>query len=335
MTIPVTCEGCGKTYGAKDAYAGRKGRCPKCGAAIEVPAAADTVEPVGAGRETPTVAVSQQALTASPAALSADDSRSSPPASDQPPQDLASLLDNESDAIEQPSDGPRRPSKNPPPPRRLPTSLGQKVEKLLPSLLPVGKAILVVLAVVTVWPFIFWFFFMRKAPCASCGAVTTNKELQWIFTEWRREVRDSPPPRSPNAVDYAMYLKRQATLPPAQAAEEKRQRRQEQVDAHTRAIYQMEEFIRAVKTQGDFFLCDRCGKRGCLRCMRLEATTMEDVPIKGTIGLNPFDPNFGQFGPSWIVTLGYVEKPKFHMVHYADRKCWRDPEEEEETQASS
>ncbi|MCB9896522.1 MAG: hypothetical protein H6825_00835 [Planctomycetes bacterium] len=38
--IKVTCEACGKSFGAKDELAGRKGKCPSCGAPIVVGSAA-------------------------------------------------------------------------------------------------------------------------------------------------------------------------------------------------------------------------------------------------------------------------------------------------------
>ena len=40
MPIPVTCDGCGARFKAPDAAAGKKGKCPKCGARIVVPAPA-------------------------------------------------------------------------------------------------------------------------------------------------------------------------------------------------------------------------------------------------------------------------------------------------------
>jgi hypothetical protein len=40
MPIPVTCDGCGARFKAPDAAAGKKGKCPKCGQRIVVPAPA-------------------------------------------------------------------------------------------------------------------------------------------------------------------------------------------------------------------------------------------------------------------------------------------------------
>jgi DNA-directed RNA polymerase subunit RPC12/RpoP len=40
MPIPVTCDGCGARFKAPDAAAGKKGKCPKCGGRIIVPAPA-------------------------------------------------------------------------------------------------------------------------------------------------------------------------------------------------------------------------------------------------------------------------------------------------------
>src|SRR6476660_9932428 len=39
MAIQVTCEKCGKQLRVKDEYAGRKGKCPACGAVIQIPQA--------------------------------------------------------------------------------------------------------------------------------------------------------------------------------------------------------------------------------------------------------------------------------------------------------
>lgn len=51
MAIRVKCDGCGAVMNVQDSMAGRRGKCPKCGATIAVPAAggqpaADTPEPV-------------------------------------------------------------------------------------------------------------------------------------------------------------------------------------------------------------------------------------------------------------------------------------------------
>lgn len=45
MAIPVQCEGCGYSFRVGDQAAGKRGKCPKCGAIIAVPAAADMVMP--------------------------------------------------------------------------------------------------------------------------------------------------------------------------------------------------------------------------------------------------------------------------------------------------
>ena len=37
MTIQVTCNDCFRTYGVKDQYAGRRIKCPDCGAAVQIP----------------------------------------------------------------------------------------------------------------------------------------------------------------------------------------------------------------------------------------------------------------------------------------------------------
>src|SRR5262249_49237932 len=49
MTISVTCDGCDRTLKAPDTSAGRKIKCPKCGAAVLVPSPdEDEAEPVAA-----------------------------------------------------------------------------------------------------------------------------------------------------------------------------------------------------------------------------------------------------------------------------------------------
>lgn len=37
MAIPVTCPSCAVTFKAKDEFAGKKAKCPKCGGRIVVP----------------------------------------------------------------------------------------------------------------------------------------------------------------------------------------------------------------------------------------------------------------------------------------------------------
>jgi hypothetical protein len=41
MSIKATCDACGSTFRVKAEYAGRRGKCPKCGAAILVPSSAE------------------------------------------------------------------------------------------------------------------------------------------------------------------------------------------------------------------------------------------------------------------------------------------------------
>jgi len=53
MAVHVQCGGCGKAYSLQDAMAGRRVKCPACGATIEVPAAGlpgdvPVVEPLAA-----------------------------------------------------------------------------------------------------------------------------------------------------------------------------------------------------------------------------------------------------------------------------------------------
>lgn len=45
MAIEVTCPACHQTMMVKDSFAGKKGACPKCKAAVEVPAPEPFVEP--------------------------------------------------------------------------------------------------------------------------------------------------------------------------------------------------------------------------------------------------------------------------------------------------
>ena len=51
MAIDVTCLSCGKTMQLPDRYAGKKGKCPACGAILQVPAAAaiPELEPIYPG----------------------------------------------------------------------------------------------------------------------------------------------------------------------------------------------------------------------------------------------------------------------------------------------
>jgi len=45
MPIQLTCEGCGKEYTVPDAWSGRRAKCPKCGAAVHIPAFVVEPEP--------------------------------------------------------------------------------------------------------------------------------------------------------------------------------------------------------------------------------------------------------------------------------------------------
>ncbi len=45
MTIPVTCEGCGKHHEVDEAHAGRRGKCTRCGRTMTVPDAASAAAP--------------------------------------------------------------------------------------------------------------------------------------------------------------------------------------------------------------------------------------------------------------------------------------------------
>jgi hypothetical protein len=55
MAIDVTCGGCGARFKAPEAYAGKKGKCKKCGAVVRIPEPAA----VGAGAAPPPVSVEQ------------------------------------------------------------------------------------------------------------------------------------------------------------------------------------------------------------------------------------------------------------------------------------
>jgi len=59
MAIRVECDGCGAVMNVQDSMAGRRGKCPKCGATIAVPAAGG--QPAGG---TPEPAAPQQAAFA-------------------------------------------------------------------------------------------------------------------------------------------------------------------------------------------------------------------------------------------------------------------------------
>ena len=62
MAVHVQCGGCGKAYSLQDAMAGRRVKCPACGATIEVPAA-------GSPADIPVAEPLAAAATAGPAAL--------------------------------------------------------------------------------------------------------------------------------------------------------------------------------------------------------------------------------------------------------------------------
>ena len=51
--IAVSCKGCGKRFRAPAAAAGRRGKCPQCGAVIEVPHASEAAPPVVIARPAP------------------------------------------------------------------------------------------------------------------------------------------------------------------------------------------------------------------------------------------------------------------------------------------
>src|SRR4051794_27308346 len=51
MAIRVECLSCRSTFGVRDDFAGRRGKCPKCGSAVEVPAAPAT--PAATARPSP------------------------------------------------------------------------------------------------------------------------------------------------------------------------------------------------------------------------------------------------------------------------------------------
>ena len=40
MSIPVRCPGCGNVLNIADSHAGKRGKCPKCGASVQVPRSA-------------------------------------------------------------------------------------------------------------------------------------------------------------------------------------------------------------------------------------------------------------------------------------------------------
>ncbi len=62
MAIPVRCAECGTTMKVADQYAGKKGTCPKCGGAVQVPKIAQVIAP-----EASAVQRSAPALTPTPA----------------------------------------------------------------------------------------------------------------------------------------------------------------------------------------------------------------------------------------------------------------------------
>jgi S1-C subfamily serine protease/phage FluMu protein Com len=72
MSIPVGCASCGSTLKVADQYAGRKGKCPKCGGVIQVPKIAQPIEPPAPAPK-PAVAKSalDDLLASDPAVLTA------------------------------------------------------------------------------------------------------------------------------------------------------------------------------------------------------------------------------------------------------------------------
>lgn len=90
MSITAACSQCGKAIKAPDDAAGKKGKCPACGAAIEIPAAS------GAASAGPSAAADNDPMAALAAALGAAAGGSSPaePAAVAPgqPAEIASPL---------------------------------------------------------------------------------------------------------------------------------------------------------------------------------------------------------------------------------------------------
>jgi len=69
MAIPVQCASCGAEFRAKDEHAGRRGKCPKCQTAIQVPGAGAKPQPAAAAkRQAEPAAKPQAAPAAKPAA---------------------------------------------------------------------------------------------------------------------------------------------------------------------------------------------------------------------------------------------------------------------------
>jgi S1-C subfamily serine protease/phage FluMu protein Com len=58
MSIPVGCANCGSTLKVADQYAGKKGKCPKCGGVIQVPKIAQPIQPIEAPAPKPATATS-------------------------------------------------------------------------------------------------------------------------------------------------------------------------------------------------------------------------------------------------------------------------------------
>lgn len=46
MTIQATCDGCFRTYNVKDQFAGRRIKCPDCGATVQIPSGRESASPV-------------------------------------------------------------------------------------------------------------------------------------------------------------------------------------------------------------------------------------------------------------------------------------------------
>ncbi len=70
--IAVSCKGCGKRFRAPAAAAGRRGKCPQCGAAIEVPHASEAAPPVVTARPVAGAAQGAPVAAALPAASTPD-----------------------------------------------------------------------------------------------------------------------------------------------------------------------------------------------------------------------------------------------------------------------
>ncbi|MCA9174130.1 MAG: M48 family metalloprotease [Planctomycetales bacterium] len=60
MKLIVTCNGCQSRFQAPAALAGKRGKCPKCGAIVQVPAAQPTASQTPAAQQSPTPQASQQ-----------------------------------------------------------------------------------------------------------------------------------------------------------------------------------------------------------------------------------------------------------------------------------